>query len=712
MKQIKKLLSYVIVVVMVFNACIITANADTLYTEATPFITAKVVDDKIVATIFAEGDMSLFDFGVAYDKDQVTVEKIDWDVTWFMEYSRYNGVATSGDKEEQEYVVIMGATYSCFEYDGAVATITFAPKEGVSVVDSLQVFTDAATIMTDSNADTLAESGAVPVAKCSDIKLETDSDETGDDKSDDSEKETVALNIKANDRKLTAVLSVNANLLSFDYGIAYNANQITVDEFSWDADFQTAYEKQYGMLDAGNKNEEQYVVVGGICVGEEFKYNGPIATITFTVKDDVTDVDSIMVIKDSESVMKETGAKTLKEVGAAPVVQTGIIAIAVPEEPDKDIVIEQNPDGDTTTEQKPSDDSTTTEKPDVDVTPEQTPDKEVTSEQISNEDGTVTDKVTEKETSSDGTTTEKVTETTVGNDGTTTEKIEETITNADGSTTTTNKETVTNPDGTVTEKEETVTQTSDELISILKELLQVTKDVYECLTVVEKELADGTKLIKEITEQSNVDADGNVVTSTQVKDEIVDQEGVSQESFEYSTSSLPQDVQWTVETVENSTVSDQALQAIEKVSDGEYVTYDITPEVDGEKVQVSDGSVKVSIYVGDAWSGKTVSVYDLENNVWLEAQVVGEYVVFYAQHFSQYTVSAVVNYTLGNIDNTGNVELTDAQLALRMALLLVDNPTKQETLAADVDENGAVELADAQQILRRALLLMDEFEKA
>lgn len=68
--------------------------------------------------------------------------------------------------------------------------------------------------------------------------------------------------------------------------------------------------------------------------------------------------------------------------------------------------------------------------------------------------------------------------------------------------------------------------------------------------------------------------------------------------------------------------------------------------------------------------------------------------------------------TPGDIDANTLVELRDAQLALRMALLLENNTTDAQMEAADVDKNGQVELKDAQQILRKALLLIDEFEKA
>lgn len=66
----------------------------------------------------------------------------------------------------------------------------------------------------------------------------------------------------------------------------------------------------------------------------------------------------------------------------------------------------------------------------------------------------------------------------------------------------------------------------------------------------------------------------------------------------------------------------------------------------------------------------------------------------------------------GDVDGNGTVELKDAQTVLRLALLLVDNPTKDQQSAADVDGNGTVELKDAQQVLRKALLLIDKYEKA
>lgn len=59
----------------------------------------------------------------------------------------------------------------------------------------------------------------------------------------------------------------------------------------------------------------------------------------------------------------------------------------------------------------------------------------------------------------------------------------------------------------------------------------------------------------------------------------------------------------------------------------------------------------------------------------------------------------------GDVDENGIVELKDAQVVLRAALLLQQISGKPLILA-DVDGNGSVTLADAQLALRKALLLI------
>lgn len=65
----------------------------------------------------------------------------------------------------------------------------------------------------------------------------------------------------------------------------------------------------------------------------------------------------------------------------------------------------------------------------------------------------------------------------------------------------------------------------------------------------------------------------------------------------------------------------------------------------------------------------------------------------------------------GDVNNDGLVKLDDAQLALRMALLL-EEPSERERKAGDVNDSGKIDLGDAQKILRVALLLDPPFDEA
>ncbi len=59
-------------------------------------------------------------------------------------------------------------------------------------------------------------------------------------------------------------------------------------------------------------------------------------------------------------------------------------------------------------------------------------------------------------------------------------------------------------------------------------------------------------------------------------------------------------------------------------------------------------------------------------------------------------------YTLGDVDENGKIEATDARLALRAAVKL-ETLTETQTKAADADKNGKIEAADARRILRAAV---------
>ena len=56
----------------------------------------------------------------------------------------------------------------------------------------------------------------------------------------------------------------------------------------------------------------------------------------------------------------------------------------------------------------------------------------------------------------------------------------------------------------------------------------------------------------------------------------------------------------------------------------------------------------------------------------------------------------------GDINFDGKTDLSDAQLSLKCALMIVE-PTEQQIDAADIDGNGKIDLSDVQLILKAAL---------
>lgn len=62
---------------------------------------------------------------------------------------------------------------------------------------------------------------------------------------------------------------------------------------------------------------------------------------------------------------------------------------------------------------------------------------------------------------------------------------------------------------------------------------------------------------------------------------------------------------------------------------------------------------------------------------------------------------------LGDVDGNGKVEATDALLALRMAMSIIETP--DNILIIDVDGNGRVEATDALLILRFAMGIITSF---
>lgn len=62
-------------------------------------------------------------------------------------------------------------------------------------------------------------------------------------------------------------------------------------------------------------------------------------------------------------------------------------------------------------------------------------------------------------------------------------------------------------------------------------------------------------------------------------------------------------------------------------------------------------------------------------------------------------------FITGDVNLDGKVDLADAQLALKGALLVEKNLTDEQKYAGDVDSNGLLELNDAQMILKDALII-------
>ena len=63
-------------------------------------------------------------------------------------------------------------------------------------------------------------------------------------------------------------------------------------------------------------------------------------------------------------------------------------------------------------------------------------------------------------------------------------------------------------------------------------------------------------------------------------------------------------------------------------------------------------------------------------------------------------------YTLYDMNNDGNVSVSDALMALRIAARLVE-PDTLDVASGDVDGDGEITVADALKILRAAVGLLD-----
>ena len=212
--------------------------------------------------------------------------------------------------------------------------------------------------------------------------------------------------------------------------------------------------------------------------------------------------------------------------------------------------------------------------------------------------------------------------------------------------------------------------------------------------------SDGSTIIKEIRENI-AEVNGEIKRQAVIKDEKLDNTGQSVEKFEYDKASLGENVSWT--TTHSETVEAAYKDKVDAIHPLNNISYDITPSVDGKEIQVNGGSVKVTLFYGDR--KKEIShfrVYDCERNVWLSAYFKDGYIVFDATHFSKYIITEVEGVKKGDVTGDGEINLADAQMALKAALKIVTLSLEQIS-AADIDGNGQVDLGDAQRILKAAL---------
>lgn len=138
--------------------------------------------------------------------------------------------------------------------------------------------------------------------------------------------------------------------------------------------------------------------------------------------------------------------------------------------------------------------------------------------------------------------------------------------------------------------------------------------------------------------------------------------------------------------------------------------FDITTKVNDAAVQPK-GSVLVGLPLPEGYSSAETVVYfvaeDGSGLVKMPSYYENGYVWFETSHFSAYALvdeSEEIKYSLGDVDNDGNVTAADARLALRASVNL-EKFERPQVLSADTDKNGSVTASDARTILRVSVKL-------
>ncbi len=149
----------------------------------------------------------------------------------------------------------------------------------------------------------------------------------------------------------------------------------------------------------------------------------------------------------------------------------------------------------------------------------------------------------------------------------------------------------------------------------------------------------------------------------------------------------------------------QAKPTIESISKN-YEMYDISLYKKGEAAQ-PETEIEIFIPIPAGMNKNRVQVYWYKDDGTLEsmnAEVRGSYAVFKTNHLSYYIICEQLAplFVIGDVDNNGKIESTDARLALRAAVKL-ETLTEAQTKAADADKDGEITSSDARLILRAAV---------
>lgn len=86
----------------------------------------------------------------------------------------------------------------------------------------------------------------------------------------------------------------------------------------------------------------------------------------------------------------------------------------------------------------------------------------------------------------------------------------------------------------------------------------------------------------------------------------------------------------------------------------------------------------------------------------MDYSIDGHQIIFYTSIAKKYAVALWGDFSVGDLDNSGKIDLADVQTALRAALKITTLREAQRR-ASDVDGNGNVDLADAWKLLRVVL---------